>query len=441
VDRALVLMNLSTLDLFAEEVGLAPAQDLAMRMVDAVRSHVGPVYVVDQKWPMNDPNSRPRANFRRMVELARDIHWVHYDENNKTWEIFLRDLIFELHEDGVGTVMLGGVWFDPAGKVGAVAEAYHAMTGNFQTAIDTDLVGEIPPDHRGNYAMSGARMGAVEGWVVTQDGETIKAGFKRDFEAAEWLLGRVPYSIDHAVTFEGYDIVLVHNGKIEHSYRQEILKGREPVEDADTKKTRLLFMNLEGHAWWDAMVQVYQKLGVERFRGWLLHELAAWVRRVKVIEMLAWNDHNSEWNLHQDEIVRDRRLPDGEPVTPELVAESMIQMIEGNLPAKKGIESELDLATNFFGRLAPEYRKMLRAVVENPTQETWEHAYTIILSKDVGMGLTLWQAVIAVDPSFPKVGPASTYKWGRTGKTVKRGKWKKIPTRETLIAAIKYATH
>lgn len=72
-----------------------------------------------------------------------------------------------------------------------------------------------------------ARLGAVEGWVVTHDGETLKSGLKNDFDAVNWLHKRVGYSVDHAVRHEGYDIVLVRDGKVEHSYRREALKREQ----------------------------------------------------------------------------------------------------------------------------------------------------------------------------------------------------------------------
>lgn len=67
-------------------------------------------------------------------------------------------------------------------------------------------------------------LGAVEGWVVTQDGETIKTGFKNDFEAVKWMHNQHPYSVDHAVKYEGYDIVLVKDGKAVYSYKRETQK-------------------------------------------------------------------------------------------------------------------------------------------------------------------------------------------------------------------------
>lgn len=79
-------------------------------------------------------------------------------------------------------------------------------------------------------------MGAVEGWVVTHDGETIRTGFSNDSEAVGWLHKRHSFSVDHAVRHEGYDIVRIENGKVTYSYRQESLKRERPGMGADSPK-------------------------------------------------------------------------------------------------------------------------------------------------------------------------------------------------------------
>lgn len=102
-------------------------------------------------------------------------------------------------------------------------------------------------------------------------------------------------------------------------------------------------------------------------------------------------------------------------------------------PRPIDIEIELDLAKNMFGKLKPEYKTMLRAVLYHPTEETWEDAHSIIVGADEWM--TLWQAVIAIDPTFPQVGPSTD----SSGRVVKR--WRRIPTQALLLAALQYATH
>ncbi len=96
---------------------------------------------------------------------------------------------------------------------------------------------------------------------------------------------------------------------------------------------------------------------------------------------------------------------------------------------------ELEMARNLFGGLSPDIRRRLEAAIENPTEETWDDAHTIILNPHEGMGLTLWQAVIAIDPSFPQSGPSTDYRGRRVSG------WPQIPSRDLLLAALRYATH
>jgi hypothetical protein len=81
-------------------------------------------------------------------------------------------------------------------------------------------------------------------------------------------------------------------------------------------------------------------------------------------------------------------------------------------------------ARNLFGPLAGEHRERLEAVLANPTEQTWDDAYSLI----VGGGFkTLWQAWIAVDPSAPRSKPLEE-------------PWPKIPDQLTLYRALKEAT-
>jgi hypothetical protein len=52
----------------------------------------------------------------------------------------------------------------------------------------------------------------------------------------------------------------------------------------------------------------------------------------------------------------------------------------------------LDRATNLFGHpLTEDCRARIFAAIEDPTEETWQDARSVLLNKDV----TLWQATIA----------------------------------------------
>ena len=99
------------------------------------------------------------------------------------------------------------------------------------------------------------------------------------------------------------------------------------------------------------------------------------------------------------------------------------------------IDLELGLASNMLGQITGEVRLRLKAVVENPTEENWDDTHGIILNKRSMRCGTLWQAVLAVDPTFPQVGPTTDEKGRRLSG------WRRVPDRALLIRAIKFATH
>jgi len=103
--------------------------------------------------------------------------------------------------------------------------------------------------------------------------------------------------------------------------------------------------------------------------------------------------------------------------------------------ATQDIEFELGLARTVFGRLGEEVRGRLRAVADNPTQDTWDAAHGIIISTHPM--LTLWQAVCKVNAAHTFTGPTHRQLGARTV----RGKWKAVPTQAEIVKAIRFATH
>jgi hypothetical protein len=85
----------------------------------------------------------------------------------------------------------------------------------------------------------------------------------------------------------------------------------------------------------------------------------------------------------------------------------------------------LQKATNLVGGLNPNLKARIIALVENPTQETWDNAHSIIVNGD--RCITLWKAVLRVDPTFPR-------------SRIKDQPWERIPDRDTVLEAITQAT-
>lgn len=85
---------------------------------------------------------------------------------------------------------------------------------------------------------------------------------------------------------------------------------------------------------------------------------------------------------------------------------------------------------NLYGPLRPEITERLDAYFKNPDEEHWNDVSSIIIGSDGWM--TFWQAVSAVDPTFPMVGP-------RYHADGTRGPWPRIPDAFTARRALKHA--
>jgi len=86
---------------------------------------------------------------------------------------------------------------------------------------------------------------------------------------------------------------------------------------------------------------------------------------------------------------------------------------------------DLDEGTNLFGPLRQDIRARLFAVADNPTQDTWTDAYSVIVTSQ-GM-TTLWQAVLAHTDYSVRSKPLD-------------GHWPAVPTRDQLLTALSAAT-
>lgn len=92
-------------------------------------------------------------------------------------------------------------------------------------------------------------------------------------------------------------------------------------------------------------------------------------------------------------------------------------------------------AENLFGPLDDEGRQRLIAVIDNPCEETWEAAHSLVITMRKGgmIGATLWQAVIWVDSTFPDTGPIADAAGNRLSG------WDRIPDRDLLLRALRWA--
>ena len=133
--KALVIVHLSTIDSYAWNVGEEKAKALAERLIHAIRTHRGPVYIVDQFWdgPLREG----------IATAVSDVpaKWIEFDEDVGDWKRFLPALKRRLARDHVTDVVIGGVWFDPKLKEGCATEVYLYLAAMLPTKVNEAIVG------------------------------------------------------------------------------------------------------------------------------------------------------------------------------------------------------------------------------------------------------------------------------------------------------------
>ena len=135
MQKALVIVHLSSIDSYAWTVGEEKAKQLAERIIRAIRKHRGPVFIVDQCWD---------GPLREQIATAiSDVpaKWIEFDEDVGDWKRFLPALKRRLTRDRVTDVVIGGVWFDPKLKEGCATKVYLYLASTIPTKVDKTLVG------------------------------------------------------------------------------------------------------------------------------------------------------------------------------------------------------------------------------------------------------------------------------------------------------------
>ncbi len=99
------------------------------------------------------------------------------------------------------------------------------------------------------------------------------------------------------------------------------------------------------------------------------------------------------------------------------------------------VSTELDLARNAFGPLPEKVRRRIRRYLAGPTEPRWDDVSSIIVNWQSADCHTLWQAVLAVDPTFPRVGRRTD----QHGRILEH--WARIPEPKLVVEALRFATH
>ena len=133
----LVIVHLSSVDSYAWQVGQEAGERLARSLIEAVRKHKGPVYIIDQGWdgPLRDMIKKDVADI--------PVTWMRFDEDVQEWATFLPRLKKRLQRDGVTRAVIGGVWYDPTLKEGCATTVYLYLLRSLPVEVDRSIVGCI----------------------------------------------------------------------------------------------------------------------------------------------------------------------------------------------------------------------------------------------------------------------------------------------------------
>lgn len=93
----------------------------------------------------------------------------------------------------------------------------------------------------------------------------------------------------------------------------------------------------------------------------------------------------------------------------------------------------LDGCKNMFGEMSPKMKKEIRKYIADPNFEQWDEIahYTI---NPAGKMFTVWNAVLEVDPSFPRTGRVADC----DDNMIKE--WERIPEPFLVLQAIRFVT-
>ena len=140
--EALVIVHLSSLDAYTAERGFDDGESLAWNLSQAILDHDGPVVVIDQEWPLEGRESRPRESVLAEIDPVADkVLWLDFDEAEESWKDFLPSLKETLDSFGVTKVTVGGFWFDPSLKSGCASTVYAYLRKHYEATAARDILG------------------------------------------------------------------------------------------------------------------------------------------------------------------------------------------------------------------------------------------------------------------------------------------------------------
>lgn len=213
-------------------------------------------------------------------------------------------------------------------------ELYIARSGQFVAAIrvylGADLVhlGASPP-----LTVGDLRRGDVFRWAKPYPDEDPKQAYVV-LNAGNYNAQITPLGTD--LNFPPINtipnkepVIQIHTAEeVERAARFIGLKGADPK--SDLRKAEQVLLTSSGQKWWQSMLALRAQAGPDVFTEWLKEMVRPWQAREHVIRQLAWNDHNSDYFLFLEHILKTHTFSEGDTVTAEAVVDSVNSMLDAS---------------------------------------------------------------------------------------------------------------
>ena len=148
--KALVIVHLSSLDAYTDAFGEQAGARLAYEFYQKIEDFDGPVFIVDQDWPVTGSSGPRRALYRSLQSLTfqKNIYYEHFDEASVEWPAFMEKFREMLKRMGVSHTVIGGIWYDPDLKTGAVTDIYKFFGDVLPSIVDPKIAAVFPEKKR-----------------------------------------------------------------------------------------------------------------------------------------------------------------------------------------------------------------------------------------------------------------------------------------------------
>jgi hypothetical protein len=143
--QALIIIHLSSLDVYTNELGQARGYDMADGLAGKAEQHCGPVIIIDQLWELRGRDSDPRASVYESIQKIPDerLVLIRHDEDDgpTAWNNLFNELVLVLNELGVDSIKIGGFWYDPDNSTGCAWYVGQQLSDSFDVMYDRHILG------------------------------------------------------------------------------------------------------------------------------------------------------------------------------------------------------------------------------------------------------------------------------------------------------------